>query len=293
MSARLTIKEILQRTVEHFAKYGIPNPRLDAEILLADLLGIERIKLYVRFDQPLNKNEIDQFRQRVVWRSKRVPVQYILERQEFMSLEFQVNKHVLIPRPETELLVEKVIDFVRETNLESPVIADIGTGSGVIAISLAHYLPQARVIATDISAEALELAKENAKQHEVSHQIKFLKGSFLTPLTELKHEVDVLVANPPYIDQQGLEKLPPEVKYEPQLALDGGSDGLAAYRQIIDNNLSHGLLNAHLKTSGLLAVEVGANQGEQVAALMARDFRQIMIIPDLAGFGRVVLGRKK
>lgn len=292
MSVRLTVKEILQRTVEHFTKYGIPNPRLDAEVLLADLLGIERIQLYVRFDQPLNKNEIDQYRQRVVWRSKRVPVQYILDRQEFMSLEFQVNKHVLIPRPETELLVETVIDFVQESNLESPVIADIGTGSGVIAVSLAHYLPQARVIATDISGEALELAKENAKQHEVSHQIKFLKGSFLTPLTEIKQKVDVLVANPPYIDQQGLEELPPEVKYEPQLALDGGSDGLAAYRQIIGNNLSHGL-NALLKTSGLLAVEVGANQGEQVASLMAKDFRQIMIIPDLAGFGRVVLGRKK
>lgn len=285
MSQSLTVQEVLERTIEHFSQYGIQNPRLDAEVLLADLLGVERIQLYVCFDQPLNKQEIDQYRQRVVWRSKRVPVHYIIGYQEFMSLNFHVNRHVLIPRPETELLVETVIDYLQQTNLERPVLADLGTGSGVIAVSLAYYLPQSKIIATDISSEALEVARKNAKKHEVLDQIDFIQGSFLAPIIKAEPQVDVLVSNPPYIDQQGLERLQPEVRYEPQVALDGGIDGLTFYRQIIQSKL--------LKSSGLLAVEVGANQGEQVATMMAKDFRKITIIPDLAGFGRVVLGTKK
>lgn len=282
----LTIKEILERTVEHFTRYQVPNPRLDAEVLLADLLGLERIHLYVRFDQPLIKDEVDRYRERVVLRSKRVPLQYITGHQEFMSLDFEVNKNVLIPRPETEHLVEAVMDFVKNVGWESPLLVDVGTGSGAIAISLAHYLPLARIIGVDISPNAVEVAKENARRHQVAERIKFVTGSFLIPLKDAGLKVDAIISNPPYITKQELPKLQPEVRHEPQLALDGGMDGVQAYRQIIQEA-------EVLKPQGLLAFEVGEKQGEQVAALMERDFDQITIIPDLAGIGRVVMGIKK
>ncbi len=285
MSNRLTIKEILERTTEHFVRYQIPNPRLDAEVLLADLLDLERIQLYVRFDQPLIKEEVDQYRERVVMRSKKVPVQYIIGHQEFMSLNFKVNRNVLIPRPETEHLVEAVKDFVELTDREAPVLIDIGTGSGAIAVSLAYYLPQVKVIAVDISPEALKVAQENAELHQVQERIKFAVGSFLEPIKKAGLTVDGIVSNPPYISQQELKVLQPEVRYEPRLALDGGTDGLSAYRQIIQQ------IDV-LKPQGFLAFEIGATQGEQVAALMKKDFEQIRILPDLAGIDRVVFGVK-
>ncbi len=285
MSNRLTIKEILERTTEHFVRYQIPNPRLDAEVLLADLLDLERIQLYVRFDQPLIKEEVDRYRERVVMRSKKVPVQYIIGHQEFMSLNFKVNRNVLIPRPETEHLVEAVKDFVELTDREAPVLIDIGTGSGAIAVSLAYYLPQVKVIAVDISPEALKVAQENAELHQVQERIKFAVGSFLEPIKKAGLTVDGIVSNPPYISQQELKALQPEVRYEPRLALDGGTDGLSAYRQIIQQ------IDV-LKPQGFLAFEIGATQGEQVAALMKKDFEQIRILPDLAGIDRVVFGVK-
>ena len=283
---RLTIKEILERSIGHFEKYGIANPRLDAEVLLADLLGIERIQLYVRFDQPLTKAEVDQFRERLVLRSKRVPVQYITGHQEFMSLDFAVKKGVLIPRPETEHLVEAVIDYVKKSDLTAPLIADIGTGSGAIAVSLAHYLPLAKVVGVDISKEALAIAGENAEKHGLQERVSFFEGSFLAPLSKAGLVPDVIVSNPPYIRTQDLRGLQEEVRYEPSLALDGGSDGLIAYRQIIAQAKM-------LKSGGLLAFEVGAEQGEDVATLMQNDFVGVAILPDLAGIGRVVTGTKK
>lgn len=281
----LTIKDILERTVEHFKKYGVANPRLDAEVLLADLLGLERIQLYCRFDQPLMKAEVDRFRERLILRSKRVPVQYIVGHQEFMSLKFNVRKGVLIPRPETEHLVEAVLEFVKKSGYTSPLIVDIGTGSGAIAISLAHYLPEAQVAGVDLSPDALAVAGENAEKNGVQERVKLLQGSFLEPVMKAGLAPEVIVSNPPYIRSEDLKGLQPEVHYEPVLALDGGQDGLAAYRQIIAQARI-------LKSGGLLAFEVGADQGEAVAALMQEGFCNVAILPDLAGIGRVVTGIK-
>lgn len=286
MENRLTIKEILERTIGHFDKLGIANPRLDAEVLLAEMLGIQRIQLYVRFDQPLTKAEVDRYRERVILRSKRVPVQYIIGQQEFMSLPFSVKKDVLIPRPETEHLVETVLTFVKESAMDSPQIVDVGTGSGAIAVSLAYYLSTAEVLAVDLSAEALAVAKENAEKNQVQDRVRFLKGSFLSPIITAGLTPDVVVSNPPYIPSAELKGLQPEVQMEPKLALDGGKDGLDAYRQIT-------LQAKILRSGGLLAFEVGSGQAEQVAVMMETQFKDISIIPDLAGIGRVVTGVKK
>ncbi|AZR74013.1 protein-(glutamine-N5) methyltransferase, release factor-specific [Anoxybacter fermentans] len=286
MSKSLNIKEILERTIKHFEKYGIQNPRLDAEVLLADLLGLERIQLYVRFDQPLTKSEIDKYRERVILRSKRVPVQYIVGHQEFMSLDFKVNKNVLIPRPETEHLVQAVIKFLNEAKFKDPLIVDVGTGSGAIAISLAHNLPEARVIGIDIFPQALEVAKENGKRHRVEKRVKFIKGSFLDPIIKANLHPQVIVSNPPYIKRSDLKNLQPEVKFEPRVALDGGEDGLDAYRQIISGA-------EVLSSGGLLAFEVGIGQSEEVATMMEKSFDKITVLKDLAGIDRVVMGIKK
>lgn len=287
MGNRLTIKEILERTIGHFEKYGIANPRLDAEVLLANLLGMERIHLYVRFDQPLVKEEVDRYREMVVQRSKRVPVQYIIGHQEFMSLDFKTRSGVLIPRPETEHLVEAVLSFAKEKELETPLVIDVGTGTGAIAISLAHYLPGAQVIGIDLSEDALGLAQENGETHQLLERLKFVQGSFLTPVVELGWKVDVVVSNPPYIPTKDLAGLQAEVHHEPKLALDGGEDGLNAYRQIIAQAATV------LKPQGLLAFEVGIGQGEQVKGLMESSFTNLAILPDLAGIDRVVMGIKR
>lgn len=287
MNNRLTIKEILERTIGHFEKYGVMNPRLDAEVLLADLLGLQRIQLYVRFDQPLTTHEVDQYRERVVLRSKRVPVAYIIGHQEFMSLPFVVRKDVLIPRPETEHLVETVMQYVKAQGWSSPLIVDIGTGSGAIAVSLAHYLPDAKVAAVDLSADALAVAKENSEHNHVAERISLYKGSFLSPIITAGLTPDIVVSNPPYIPSGDLQGLQAEVQYEPKLALDGGKDGLDPYRQIIAQ------AEKVLRSGGLLAFEVGAGQGESVAVMMEGNFTEISIIPDLAGIGRVVMGVKK
>ncbi len=284
LSNRLTIKEILERTIEHFTKYEIHNPRLDAEVLLADLLGLERIQLYVRYDQPLKKDEIDQYRERIILRSKKVPVQYIVGHQEFMSLDFVVGKGVLIPRPETEHLVETVINFIKEKEMESPLIVDIGTGSGAIAVSLAHYISNARVVGVDISPEALEIAKKNVEKHLLIDRVTFLNGSFLKPIINAGLKPQVVVSNPPYIRRNDLEKLQAEVKMEPKLALDGGIDGLDAYRQIIAQSVEI--------DPDILAFEVGFDQARDVAEMLEKNFAEIHIIKDLAGINRVVIGKR-
>lgn len=287
MGNRLTIKEILERTIGHFEKYEIPNARLDAEVLLANLLGMDRIQLYVRFDQPLVKEEVDRYREMVIQRSKRIPVQYIIGHQEFMSLDFKTRTGVLIPRSETEHLVEAVMDFVKEKELATPMITDVGTGTGAIAISLAHYFPEAQVIGIDLSEDALELARENGEAHQLSERLKFVQGSFLTPVLEHGWKLDVVVSNPPYIPTRDLAGLQAEVHHEPKLALDGGEDGLNAYRQIIAQAAMV------LKPQGLLAFEVGVGQGEQVKDLMEVNFTDLAILPDLAGIDRVVMGIKR
>ncbi|WP_248663143.1 peptide chain release factor N(5)-glutamine methyltransferase [Fuchsiella alkaliacetigena] len=293
MSTRLTIKEILAKTTAHFKKYELQTPRLDAEVLLADLLGMERIELYVNFDRPLETEEVDQYRKRVIQRSKRIPVAYIIGYQEFMSLEFKVNDQVLIPRPETEHLVETALEKIESLTKESLQVVELCTGSGAVVISLAKQLGELAVtkeidyVATDISKSALEIAQENASKHGVLEWIEFLSGDLLVPLEDLANKADLLLANPPYIATEEWEQLQPEVKREPELALKAGEDGLEFYRRIISG------AESVIAEQGLLGLEIGLGQAEAVQKLLLdKGFIEVEVIDDYAEIPRVIFAKK-
>ncbi|MCK8824599.1 peptide chain release factor N(5)-glutamine methyltransferase [Fuchsiella alkaliacetigena] len=289
----MTIKEILAKTTAHFKKYELQTPRLDAEVLLADLLGMERIELYVNFDRPLETEEVDQYRKRVIQRSKRIPVAYIIGYQEFMSLEFKVNDQVLIPRPETEHLVETALEKIESLTKESLQVVELCTGSGAVVISLAKQLGELAVtkeidyVATDISKSALEIAQENASKHGVLEWIEFLSGDLLVPLEDLANKADLLLANPPYIATEEWEQLQPEVKREPELALKAGEDGLEFYRRIISG------AESVIAEQGLLGLEIGLGQAEAVQKLLLdKGFIEVEVIDDYAEIPRVIFAKK-
>ncbi len=283
----MNIKELLDTTVEYFKKYGLKEPRLDAEVLLAHVLKKERIQLYVDFDQPLNESELAEYRQLVYLRARHHPVAYLLGKKEFMSLEFIVNEDVLIPRPETEELVENIIEYCKNCNLAGPNIVDVGTGSGAIAVSLAHYIEGARVLAIDISPGALKVARENIARYELGDRVKVMEGDLLTPLIWLnKDNVDIVVSNPPYIDQEGMANLSPEVRMEPELALSGGIDGLDYYRRLIPQALKV------LKDDGLLALEIGYDQAAAVRELFDASWSKVEVKKDYSGHDRMVFAWK-
>ena len=280
--AKLNIKEILDKTVNYFKKYDIPQPRLDAEVLLADLLKMERINLYVNFDRPLTSEEIDSYREMILKRRQGTPVAYLVGQKEFMGLKFKVNSNVLIPRPETEHLVQTILNRIDTWEQEEVKIADIGTGSGAIIISIAK-LSDGLVEGTgiDISEASLNLAQENAVNLGVDEQLEFKEGDLLEALEET---VDIIVSNPPYIPSEELDDLQKEVQQEPKLALDGGEDGLDYYRKIIND------APEYLTTDGLLAFEVGIKQSQDVADLLEKaDYTNIEIKKDYSDIERIVL----
>lgn len=280
-----TILELVRLATQFLAQKGIASARLDAEVLLAHVLGKDRVYLYVNFDQPLESREIDAYRTLIVRRGRREPVAYLTGGKEFFSHTFTVNPHVLIPRPETEILVETVIEWAKGRG--AVVLADVGTGSGAIAVSLAAALSEATVWATDISEEALRVAERNAQAAGVSGRIRFVQGSWLDPLRG--QAVDAVVSNPPYIPTDEIERLAPEIRlYEPRLALDGGRDGLDAYRVLVVEAA------AVVRPGGWLAVEVGAGQAARVAAMGERAGWAVdRIVPDHAGIERVVCLRRR
>ncbi|MGM0437290.1 MAG: peptide chain release factor N(5)-glutamine methyltransferase [Bacillota bacterium] len=286
----MNIKTLLNKTSEFFKEQNIPNPRLDAEVLLADLLDMERIKLYVNFDYPLTKNELAEYRKRVVRRAKREAVSYITGHKEFMSLEFEVEKGVLIPRPETELLVENIIDYCEKEELEAPNIVEVGPGSGAIMVSLGHYLSEAKIMGIDISEKAVKLTRKNIKKHELEDRLKVNKGDLLQPLLKRNTQnVDIVVSNPPYISDEDMKNLQPEVKKEPSLALAGGKDGLEVYKKLIPQAASV------LKKGGLLALEIGYDQGENLKKFIneSGDYVDIEIKEDYNGKDRMIFASKK
>ena len=232
-----TIKELLKITADYLKKKQIDSPRLTAEILLAHQLQTDRIYLYLNFDQPLTESEISGYRSFIRRRVAHEPVQYITGVQEFRSLEFMVDSHVLIPRPETELLVELAASRLKKQAGPRncpPMVLDLGTGCGAIAISLAKEFQQVLFWAADISAEAIKLAKLNAKKHGVLNKIEFLQGDLLKPLLSKGLAFDIILSNPPYIASYEYIDLQPEVRdYEPRISLDGGEDGMLFIERII------------------------------------------------------------
>lgn len=279
----MNIKELLNRSDDFLAARGIASSRLDAEVLMADLLDMDRIKLYVQFDYPLKSSEIDEYRSRIKKRAKRIPVAYIIGKKEFMSLEFEIDKGVLIPRPDTENLVEKVIKDVRESELTEAQIVDVGTGSGAIAVSLAYYLEDAKVVGVDISPKALKIARANVDKHQLTERMSILKSDLLTEF--IKREIknlDIIVSNPPYISEKEMQKLQPEVKKEPELALKAGADGLDYYRKLIPQ------AEEVLKTGGKLFLEIGYQQAEAVKKLFSKNWAEIEVAKDYAKNDRIV-----
>lgn len=278
MSTEWTIASILTWTRQYFSDKGVDNPRLDAEILLSHILGKDRMYLYVHFDQPLEKREQAAYREMVKKRAQRIPVAYILGQKEFMGLSFKVSPAVLIPRPDTEILVEKVLTIAQP----DAYILDIGTGSGAILISLLTKLPGAGGIGTDISPEALAVARENAAAHSVTDRLQLIHSDLFTNLAG--QNFDIIVSNPPYIPNHELGNLQPEVQREPHLALLGGQDGLDFYRQIMFS------AGPFLRTNGKLIFEVGINQARLVAkAGEKHDYILEEIVKDYAGIERVVV----
>ena len=277
-----TIGSILQWTEQYFSSKGIESPRLDAEVLLRHVLSKQRIFLYVHFDEPLEQAELTLFREMVKKRVKRMPVAYIVGQKEFMGLTFRVTPDVLVPRPETEILVQEALARLPEGGC---CVADIGTGSGAIAVSLAKRVASLHVLAVDISAAALEVAAGNAEAHSVAGRVEFLQGDLLQPLAG--RQLAAIISNPPYIESADIGGLAPEVRvHEPRLALDGGSDGLDFYRRLIREG------EPLLAGQGFFAFEVGAGQAEAVAALAGTAF-EVAVSRDYAGLERVVILRKK
>ncbi len=275
-----TIGSILKWSEQYFGSHGAETPRLDAEVLLSHLLGEKRIYLYVHFDQPMTSDELARYRELVRRRMAGEPVAYICGEKEFMGLTFKVTPAVLVPQPDTETLVEAAIERLR--GKKSPRIADICTGSGAIALALAHYLPETSVAATDISADAVEIAKQNTETLELSERVQFFEGDLLAPLSGGTY--DAIVSNPPYIPSTEIENLPREVRAEPKIALDGGPDGLDFYHRLVRESA------ALLKDGGFLAVECGDTQAGAISEMAkSGGFGKTEIVRDLAGKERVVV----
>ena len=279
---------LARRAGRYLADKHVPNADLDAELLLAYSLGIGRLDIYLQHDRPITSTELEAYRGLVRRRAKREPLQYVTGQAAFRDLELAVDDRVLVPRPETETLVGEVLAWAgRRTGERTLSALDIGTGSGAIALSLLAEGPFARVVATDPSPDALDVAQANARALGLAERMDLRQGSFFDPVTA--HErFDVIVSNPPYISTGDLSRLEPEVRdWEPAAALDGGPDGLDPLTTIV------GGARPHLASAGLLALEVGTDQASPVRRLIesSTHFTGSRICHDLAGRERVVLGR--
>ncbi len=274
----MTLQQALRAAVRCLKATDQIGARLEAEVLLAWASGYSRPQLLARLEKKLIPAVAAKFKQAIKQRSAGYPLQYITGRQEFMSLDFKVNPSVLIPRQDTEVLVTAVLQRLKADG--SYLIADCGTGSGAIVLSLANYLPSAFFYATDLSSAALAVAIQNAHNLGLEKRVTFCQGDFLTPLSGLR--LDVITANPPYIPSLELKKLASEIHYEPSLALDGGSDGLAAYRMLLPGAAKL------LKPNGLLALEIGYNQGQEVKkiAVAVGAYRDLALLQDYNGRDR-------
>ena len=261
----MTVLEAIQRSTEFLAKKGVDSPRLQTELLLAHLLQRPRMQLYLNFERALTPPEIESFRELVKRRGLREPLQHILGTTSFCGLEIAVNRHVLIPRPETELLAERGWTFLNQLSPPNPqpsTALDFGTGSGCLAIALAHHCPTAQVQAIDVSPAALALARENAARHGLAGRIEFREGDGFAAVPA-ETQFDLIISNPPYIPSAEIATLQPEVRdYDPGGALDGGPEGLDYYRRLAAE------AGPFLKPGGRLMLEIGDGQAARVGEIL-------------------------
>ena len=281
MEETWTIGKLLSWTAEYFTKKAISSARLDAELLLANLLGCDRIYLYVNFDRPLLADELAGYRALVKRRAAKEPLAYILGNREFYKLSFVVTPAVLIPRPDTEIIVASAIEHAKANDARRAL--DLGTGSGAIAISLWTNLPKLSITASDLSIPALEIAQVNARRHLVESRLEFIVSDWFENIVPEKY--DIIVANPPYIQLAEQGKLQPELQHEPQSALYADADGLGCYRIILAN------AHEYLASGGKLFLEVGYNQAAAVAELAKATNRygSMHFVKDYSGIDRVVV----
>lgn len=283
------VKDAFLAGREHLAASGSAESSIEAEVLLRRAAGWDRTALYTHWESALPGEVWERYRTLLDDRARGRPVHYIVGEREFMGLSFLVDERVLIPRPETEVLTEAVIDFLTETR--SLVVVDVGTGSGCIAVSIAHAVPQATVLATDISTAALDVAGENARRHGVSDRVELLAGNLLDPLPPAHAgRIDAIVSNPPYVPPAVFASLPREIReYEPAVAVAGVGDGLDIHRALAQS------ARHWLRPGGLLALEVGAGQAPTLRAFLEvhGDFSSPSVLTDYAGIERVVTAHRK
>lgn len=287
------IKELLEVTTDYLRKKEIDNPRLSAEILLAHQLNINRVKLYLAFDQPLNDSEIAGYRSLIRRRLKREPIQYITGIQEFWSMEFLVGPQVLIPRPESELLVEQVISLYRKekrlSGIPNPRILDLGTGSGALAISLAREIEEAYIWASEISEEALNQARFNSRRLGMEDRIQFILGDMFQPFKDQGLTFDIIISNPPYIASEDFDFLPSEIRdYEPRLALDGHEGGMFFFEKIIREGADY------LNPGGWMLLEMDPGQIKKALKLIeeGNKYGEKKCIRDYSNHYRAVMAQK-
>ena len=289
-----TIGQASKNISKLFKNKGIKNSERETEILLSYSLEMSRSEIYLNFDRVLKDIEKKQLEKKIHKRIDKIPLQYITKHQEFMGMDFLVKKGVLIPRPETEILVEEVIEKLKNYKYCNDLrVVDLGTGTGVIAISIAKFIDNITIYATDISKKSLQTALKNTRKHDCEDKISFLQGdlfeSFIGRIE--KGSLDGIVSNPPYIDSYDFKLLPPEIKdNEPKLALYGGIDGLNYYRKIIR------ISPKFLKKNGFVALEVGAGQAKKVKEIILEEnnFKQnVEIVRDYSGIERVVIAYRK
>ena len=277
----MKIFEIIKLACEKLSE--VETPRLDAEILLAYVLNCRRLNLYTDSDRILTQEEITRYMKLIERRAEKIPVAYLIGVKEFFGLNFAVNENVLIPRPDTEILVQCAIEFLQDT--DEKIFLDIGTGSGAICVSILKFLRTARAVATDISEKSLEVAKFNAQKFNVDDRAEFLCGDLFATADK---KFAAIISNPPYIPTADIKNLQAEVLSEPIKALDGGLDGLNFYRRIISS------AEKFLLPRGFLAFEIGINQAAAVKNLLAENnFVEIEILRDLAGLERVICAKQK
>jgi release factor glutamine methyltransferase len=281
------VLEAIQSSTEYLARKGVESPRLQSELLLAKVLNLPRLQLYLNFQRTLMAEEVNSARELIRRRGRREPLQHILGSTSFCGIEIEVNRHVLVPRPETELLAEhawRCLNAMAQINPAGPAALDWGTGSGCLAIAMAVNCPAAYVHAVELSPEALGVAQRNAQRNRVAERIRFWLGDGFQALPG-GTMFDLIVSNPPYVARGALGSLQPEVReYDPPLALDGGPDGLEFYRRLASEG------RIFLKPGGKMMLELGDDQAEAVQGLIREAQWQILALhPDLSGRPRILV----